>query len=389
MRFVACAFALVVAAGCGRTPTEVLVQVSGPAGRAEPVSVDVSVFDSGGLIGHTHVEPAVLPGQLTVRGLADSSADLRVVGVGLSSTGVQSLGGAHVTVQPFARAVATLVLSTNVIDSDGDHVPDTVDDCPSVPDPMQDDPCGPVEDLAIGGPPDLANPPPGSDLALPPDLAPPASGCAAAGVAFCDGFEAGVIDPHWNDVTVTNGSVTVDNTRAYRGTWSLHVHNNALAARASADVELNEGQTFPSTHFFVRAFVYVPSAFGTNEGDFILAEQGVSPYGGVTLGLVDSTFQTDNNIGNVTKTSTTMMPRDQWVCIEWEVQLTASGATALSVNGAPATNLGGTQSLSIDPPVSELGLALVSQAPQNAGLPARDLWFDEVMVNPTAIGCTR
>ena len=124
-------------------------------------------------------------------------------------------------------------------------------------------------------------------------------------------------------MTQTNGTVTVDNTRAYRGTWSLHVHNNALAAKASADVELNEGQTFPSTHFFVRAYVFVPSAFGTNEGDFILAEQAVDPYAGITLGLANSTLQTDNTIGSVTKTSTTTMPRDQWVCVEWEVQLGA------------------------------------------------------------------
>ena len=389
MRTTACAFALLLAAGCGRTPTEVIVQVSGPTGRGEPTSVDVNVFDASGLLGHSHVAPAVLPGALTVRGLADTSADLRVVGIGVSDTGVQSLGGAHVTVQPFARTVATLVLSTNVIDSDGDQVPDTLDDCPSVADPMQDDPCGPVVDLAGGGPPDLADLPPGSDLSAPPDLAPPPSGCAAAGVAFCDGFEGGVIDPHWNDVTVTNGAVTVDNTRAYRGSWSLHVHNNALGAKGAADVELNEGQTFPSTHFFVRAYLYVPSAFGNSEGDVLLAEQGVSPYDGVTLGLTNSTWQTDDTIGGVTKTSTTPMPRDQWVCVEWEVQLGPSGSTALSVNGQAATNLGGTQNLSSDPPVSELGLALVAQAPASAGLPARDLWFDEVMVNPTAIGCTR
>src|SRR5262249_41233339 len=90
-----------------------------------------------------------------------------------------------------------------------------------------------------------------------------------------------------------------------------------------------------------------------------------------------------------TKTSTTTMPRDQWVCLEWEVQLGANGTTALQVNGQAATNLGGTQNLSVSPAVSELGLALVTTAPNNASVPARDLWFDEVMVNPTAIGCTR
>src|SRR6202007_416642 len=116
--------------------TEVLVQVSGPTGAAAPASVTINVFDALGQIGHTDVSPAVLPGQVTVRGLADSSAELRVVGIGISHTGVQSLGGTHVTVVPGARTVATVVLSSNVIDSDGDQVPDTLDDCPSTADPM-------------------------------------------------------------------------------------------------------------------------------------------------------------------------------------------------------------------------------------------------------------
>jgi hypothetical protein len=284
-----------------------------------------------------------------------------------------------------------VVLSTKTIDSDGDLVPDTLDDCPSVPDPNQDAPCMVVPDLGMpgGGESDLSGVPAGSDLAMPPDLAPPASGCATAGVAFCDGFESGVIDAHWTDINQTNGTVTVDNTRAYRGSYSLHVHNNALPAKANADVELLESGTFPSTHFFVRAYVYAPTAFGNTEGDFILAEQSVAPYNGVALGLVNTTFQTDNSIANVTKTSTTTMPRDQWVCLEWEVQLGSSGSTALSVNGAAATNLGGTQNLSINPAPDELALALATTAPNSGGVPARDLWFDEVMVNPTAIGCAR
>ena len=86
----------------------------------------------------------------------------------------------------------------------------------------------------------------------------------------------------------------------------------------------------------------------------------------------------------------------EWKCsagptlgVEWEVQLGASGSTTLLVNGQAATNLGGTQNLSITPAVNELGLALVTTAPPASSVPARDLWFDEVMVNPTAIGCAR
>jgi len=390
MRTIACTFALLLVGGCHGAATEVRVEVTGPAGAAAPATVAINVFDAQGLIGHADIAPATLPGAITVRGLPDDVEELRVVGIGISATGVQSIGGTRVTVVPLTRIVAMVALSTKTIDSDGDLVPDTLDDCPSEPDPNQDAPCSAVVDMATGPAlADFAGAPAGSDLSLPPDMTPAASGCATAGVAFCDGFESGVIDAHWNGINQANGTVTVDNTRAYRGAWSLHIHNNALAAKGSADVELNEGQTFPSTHFFVRAFVLAPAAFGANEGDFILAEQADTPYQGITLGLVNTGFQTSNSIAGVTKTSTTMMPRDQWVCVEWEVQLGASGATALSVNGAAATGLGGTQNLSVTPPPSSLALALVTTAPAGSGVPARDLWFDEIMVNPTAIGCTR
>ena len=164
MRAVAWAFAVVLAAGCSRATTEVRVEVIGPTGPAAPASVAINVFDALGLLGHADIAPAVLPGAITVVGLPDSTEELRVVGIGVSQTGVQTLGGARVTVQPHARADASIVLSANVIDSDGDQVPDTLDDCPSLADPNQDAPCPAPGDLGGGGEADLSNVPPGSDL---------------------------------------------------------------------------------------------------------------------------------------------------------------------------------------------------------------------------------
>jgi hypothetical protein len=395
MRFIARAFVIVAAlAGCNGGATEVRVQITDPTGLAMPATVGINVFDAYGRIGHIDVSPATLPGAVTVTGLPAVAEELRVVAIGISATGVKSLGGVRVQVQPGTRVVAPITLSTNFRDSDGDDVPDSLDDCVSTDDPMQESALGDGVGDACRANADLSGiadlyVPPGSDLSGSTDMAGAVSGCPTAGVAFCDGFESGAIDSHWNSTVNVNGTVTVDSTRAYRGSYSLHIHNNALAAKATADVELNEGLTFPSNHFFIRAYVWVPSAFTNVEADFILAEQDVPPYSGVTLALINGMFKTDNMIANLTKTSSTMAPRDQWVCLEWEVQLGSSGYTALQVNGTTVAALSGTQNLQVSPAINAIGMALVTTAPPSSSVPARDLWFDEVMIDSSAIGCAR
>jgi hypothetical protein len=134
----------------------------------------------------------------------------------------------------------------------------------------------------------------------------------------------------------------------------------------------------------------VPSGFDPSTGDIFFTEQNASPYEGITLNLLNGSFETNNTIGGVQKDSTTPMPTNTWVCLEWNVQLGTSsgspnGTTALSVDGTLANNLGGTQPLFSSTPINTIGLMLIG----GPNTPARDVWMDEVIIDTQPIGCTK
>ena len=391
--------ALALVAGCSTPTTTRLAVDVGIATGVMPTTVTVSVFDAHGQVGHAAVSPAPLPGQLMVTGLPDTAVDLRIAAVGTGGTQVV-LGATRVTLVPHMLTTASLTLAYGTLDADNDGVPDVIDDCPTVPDPLQTNSAGtgPGDACRNGALPsgDLA----GADLraTTPVDLAGPmpdlmrvASTCATAGVAFCDGFETATLAPHWIVTNNMGGSAVVDPTRAYRGAASLHLHNDAIAAGGSSDVELDETQTF-AAYLYARAFIYVPSSFDAAEADVLLVEQNASPYQGITLGMSKGVFMTQDTLaGGTALVSTTTVPKDRWTCVEWEVRLgsagSSNGTTTLTVDGTAASGLGAAQPLYATPPINQLGIGLVGGG--SAAIPARDLWIDELIVDTAPIGCAR
>jgi hypothetical protein len=326
--------------------------------------------------------------------------------VGIES-GQRFLGATRVTIVPRQLNTAAIMLAQNTPDRDGDGVPDAIDDCPAQPDPHQYDSTGmppgdacrtvvamPMPDLAV---PDLAGtPPPPPDMTAPrdltgtrpPDMEKPISTCASLSVPLCDGFEGKTLASWWTTVIQSGGTATIDTTRAYRGSSSLHLHNNALT-NVGSDVELDESQAF-FNHFYVRAFVYVPAHFDPSEADIIFAEQNAAPYEGIALEFLNGSLGTSDTLNNgVVKTTTTAVATDQWVCLEWEVTLgTASnhnGSTALSVDGTGVSGLGGNQPLYATPAINQIDIGLIGYN----NTPARDFWLDELIIDVNPIGCTK
>jgi hypothetical protein len=395
-----------IAAGCsGGSPKTGLVAQVDFAGNTMPDAVDVHVFDTFGLIGQQHVEPARLPGTLTISGLpTDGGVEIRVVAVA-DTPGGHLLGGVRVTTQATQLVTASVILSTAYSDGDHDDVPDALDGCPFAADPLQTNTLGSgPNDACLGQPlPDFAGPVldmtalPGDDLAVgadmaqpppPPDLAPVVSSCPSGtqtGVGFCDGFEgtngAAPSTANWAFVVGVQGQATIDTSRFYRGKSSLHLHSNG----ALTDLEVVETKYIPA-HFYMRAFVWVPSGFDDRAAPIFLAEQNVNPYDGITLDLINGSFQTTNTVGtDKTLTSSTPMPKDQWVCLVWEVQTGPLGFTNLTVDATLANGLGGSQNLAPTPAIGQLALTLIG----STGSPARDLWVDEVIINSTSVDCLK
>jgi hypothetical protein len=86
--------------------------------------------------------PARLPGEATVQGLPDEPEPVRVAVVGGVDGGANVMGGQEVTLIPHAETTVLVLLAANTLDSDGDGVPDAIDDCPSTYDPDQSNAAG-------------------------------------------------------------------------------------------------------------------------------------------------------------------------------------------------------------------------------------------------------
>jgi len=425
--------------GCSQPPTSARVVVQ-DGEREAPGAVTISVFDQFGLLGRSHIVKPAMPGAITLRGLSDVVQTLRVAAVGDPP---RMLGGVRFDTQPHAEVVEQVTLRATTPDGDGDGVPDSLDDCPAVADPDQENRDGQgagdaceggdvVADLAVPGSADLAHVDLAGvdlagvdlagvdlatldlaqpidlakmdlaqpidlakmDLAQPidlarPDLATPPSTDMSNVPVFTEGFENGIMGAVWA-VSQTNGSLNIDPSRVHRGQYSLHVHENALAAGGSAKVSLVETQAVPLPDMFIRVFAYVPSGSDPASVAILTVDQASAPHKGINLNQAQRSFSSSNNIPAppVTLAATTPpMPIDQWVCLEWHVRVAPNGSATLSVNGTEVTALSGMQNTQPAPTVAEIGLGLTA-SPSNS-VAARDVWFDDVAIDGSPIGCIK
>ena len=233
------------------------------------------------------------------------------------------------------------------------------------------------------------------------------SQCSSFGGFVCDGFEDQLpAPPGWSDLHgATTGSITVDNSRAYRGSYSLHVHADASSGTPTTPAEIGgRVSANPSTfavplatqiglHVFLRMFLYLPSLSG---GRLFLLEAGRRstanvPYDGVAAVIDEggSFFLQQANSGGV---AGMMAPTGRWVCVELAFDNNA-GQVQLYVDNQPALSLPTTlvrrdpldpTSLNIDFLALEYyaGKAVVAAT-------AFDAWIDEIAVDVNKIGCNR
>ena len=389
-------FLVVALAGCQGT-TSLMLDVSDADG-ATPSAIVVSVYDvHAPLVFQHRVAVPRLPGTLEVHGLPATAQPLRVVVASLDQP--PALAGVSVQSAAHARVQVAIALSTATPDADADGVPDDVDNCPTVPNPQQTDSAGdgvgddcrvPAGDLANGPPLDLGAP---ADLSPPPpDLGIVASRCAGVPSGFlCDGFESGLA-AFWM-ATQTNGTVTVDNTRAYRGTHSLRVHTDALAVNTSSDVRLHESMTLSASpaDLYLRAFVYVP-ATSPNTFQLLQAVQNVTPYDGVGFSMdaqggVAASFDSVTN-GQYLR-SVVALPLGRWFCLQWQAHLstTTSGYERVFLDGTEVTSLRTSEPTEPSPALADVGVGAVFYQPAVAN-PATDVWLDEVEIGTAPIACT-
>jgi hypothetical protein len=392
--------------GCSGSSTTVLVAVSLRAGEPQPAALAVSVYDAHhALARDLPAKAAPLPGALRIEGLPDVMQPLRIV-----VRGGAAFDGQPVTTLVGQQATVALTLSSLTKDSDGDGVPDNVDDCPTVADPDQLDAVGDgVGDACRGdggAPHDLT----GADFAGV-DLA----GTDLAGVdlggfvpstcpqvtAFCEGFESGAINPAiWSqrqDVPVN--TLSVDGVHVKRGNFALHVHSVANpqldGGLGFQQAQIAETQTFPNNPLYVRAFIYIDSAVPMVRTGLLTFAQTANPFSEAAVGFYN-TGQIENSTldpGQSLQSAMHFQP-SVWNCVELMVapdpsdagSSTAMGSSTVTLNGAVVGDVT-INAVRAIPPYQLLRIGL-DFAP-NATEPAIDVWFDEIIVDNKPIGCTQ
>jgi hypothetical protein len=397
---------LALLAGCDDTPTNILVNLvitDGPT----PASITTSVYDDHKrLVDRRSVRTDHFPGNLLVANLPDVDQRIRVIVKGAEGQigGAAAISKAHQTVE------LGVALSTMTADSDGDGIPDDLDNCPAVANPDQADQNGDeVGDACPGA--DLAQPMMVGDLAgldlagldlsqpdLARDAAPP-SLCPNS-LPLCDGFESGMlnaaiwhreIDDTGNPDAGVNGKVTVEAGRSYRGDYALHVHMDNGPAYDYPTAFAVESAVVPQTTAYLRVFVWISSNTNNSDVEYLVARNPNYNLWGLGVNSNGLLFYSDGIGGGRRDVGTTLMPKDRWVCVEWEMinspDVDMGGGARVFIDGTEATELKFLSGYPVVPFPSWLSLGIEPQ--QNINTGPLDLWFDEVAVDSQPIGCAK
>jgi hypothetical protein len=377
------------ALGCSRSITLALL-VTPPSG-APPQSTEVRVYNRYGMLAAQRYSDA-LPLGLQLTAFPSVADELRVIAVGYDGTTITSLAGSSVMTPLSASVRIQEALSRSFADQDGDGVPDSLDNCPTVANADQKSAAGGIGD-ACREMPDMAQPATPDLLAAPsPDLGPDLGTPPCPTDSLCDNFDAPAIDTTKWTVSCPTGvtdCVSIDQTTFNRGKGSLHVKLGTIAPNTLQAAVVTETATFPAPVFMhVRAFIYVPSSFSPEPAAIMEAEQAASPFSGVSLQLAQGGFSMFQGFPapGMTIPPAGSVPRNTWVCVEWDVHVGKTGYVRLSVGGSVLSSPAINGDITSTPPLGELALGLVSQAGSTAVAP-RELWIDDLVVSPSAVGC--
>jgi hypothetical protein len=223
---------------------------------------------------------------------------------------------------------------------------------------------------------------------------------------MCEDFESGTFNPSRWTQAVAGGTLAIDSAHVARGTKAMHVHlTNAMGNHAVLHNTTEFApNNYPGKTYFGRVFAYVTPAASVSHNRFIgTGGDLANPDGGTTrlnsnygVDMVNKAFVSHFGLSEAGTVlydtgarSNTPIPIAAWHCWEWkwdgqhneehlwvdEVEVT--GAAVLS-----------SQNWYAPQPFDflEIGLRLYHDEP---GITAYDVWFDEMALDDTRIGCAR
>jgi hypothetical protein len=380
--------------GCSG-PTTVLVDLSLRSGDPAPTDVLVSVYSPTGVLlrDHSVHVAGALPGRMIFNGFDGQVLQMRI---GVVDAAGKTRGSAMTLSRPGTQVEVSVELAAANLDSDGDGVPDAIDNCISTPNPDQTDTDGDgIGDACSGandaGMPDLAMVDLyGADLSHPPTKCP-------GSFLLCEDFENGFDTGLWgtiDDSGVT--TVSIDNTVAYRGSHSLRFHVDAPASGVSSpymQAQIVEDAALRNP-FYTRFFLFMPTSLPTIDVPLFKPVQSIDPFGAAYLGMSDTralytdSYNIDAQQGILGGTAA---PLGRWVCFEVYVDNSATAGDAgaggemrVWMDDNELTGIHMTQ-LHANPVFGALVYGMESTL--DTTTPAFNYWIDEIVVSTTRIGC--
>jgi len=207
---------------------------------------------------------------------------------------------------------------------------------------------------------------------------------ACSGNEVCDGFESG-----FGTVWTTQGMVSIDTTRAHRGTQSVHVHSPAFAANTGSYHSIYETQTVASNinPFWVRGWLWLSALPAFDNGLELITAEAPSAAGDYVFVHADSTKVYSQYDAQIMSTST-LVPTGQWFCLIWKVTRNTGTSGSLELTGDVTVSLPNAKTDSTANPMQVVVFGLgYSSTNVPVPQPAQDLWIDDVIVSATAVTC--
>jgi hypothetical protein len=207
---------------------------------------------------------------------------------------------------------------------------------------------------------------------------------AACAYELCDGFEGSAIADVWTAI----GNVSLDSTVAHRGSQSLHIHSDAVAAGSNVAIGIVETATLGSSNapINLRVFARFGSLPVNHMGLVGAAQVSDDPF-------ADGVYETSGGLTVYSEFSNTSVesmvqptPGD-WTCVTFGI-VRADDATGSLI-------LGGDGSAELDDVATDgvprlaaagVGIAFASSTDVDAE-PALDLWIDDVIVANAPLTC--
>ena len=184
---------------------------------------------------------------------------------------------------------------------------------------------------------------------------------------------------------LSNGAITIDTTRAYRGVSSLHSHISGGAAMSGLFAIIGTSKPFPVIGaVYARVWVYFATALPSSYEQFLnFTDAGTT---GISVGTDTGALTLDDYaLPKVYQPSATKLPLGRWACIGFVMsQGSTTGAIQISLDGNALADIPATGPT---PTVVQVLLGLDFTGNTGA-VGAYDAWFDELVVDNKPIACT-